>query len=234
MVPRIAPFTTLASLLPRFVKERLVRGSSRLSPGGRLVRAAAAGPGLEGAYFALRGLLAPAEIAALVDSREAPAPERPGFHADHAELSPVERVGMLELSNYLPDQLLRDTDSVSMAHSLEVRVPLLDDVVVRAVLAIPAPRRLAPGKRLLANAAGIAGSEPKRPFALPFAAWTRGPLKDALREGLLSEQLPFASLLLSRERARLWHAFVSGRAHWSRLWALATLRHWPSANGFAW
>ena len=51
-----------------------------------------------------------------------------------------------ELGHYLPNQLLRDTDTMSMAHSLEVRVPLLDDSVVRVALALPASVRLAQGK----------------------------------------------------------------------------------------
>ena len=40
---------------------------------------------------------------------------------------------LLEAENYLPNQLLRDTDQMSMAHSIEVRVPLLDDSVVRVI-----------------------------------------------------------------------------------------------------
>ena len=59
---------------------------------------------------------------------------------------------------------------MSMAHSLEVRVPLLDDEVVKTALGLPAKIRAAKGKRLLAAASG-AGSPPKRPFMPPFEQW---------------------------------------------------------------
>ena len=98
---------------------------------------------------------------------------------------------LLETENYLPNQLLRDTDQMSMAHSLEVRVPLLDDSVVRVALALPASVRTAAGKRILVAAAG-GPMVAKRPFALPFDAWLRGPLHEPVREALLSEDLPFA------------------------------------------
>jgi asparagine synthase (glutamine-hydrolysing) len=147
---------------------------------------------------------------------------------------PKDRVCLLELSHYLSDQLLRDTDQMSMAHSLEVRVPLLDDPVVRLALALPAAVRLEPGKGLLVKAAGLNRPAAKRCFTLPFDAWMRGPLKEVVREGLLSEDLPFRHLVPAAMRQRVWTAFELGKTHWSRPWAIAVLRLWPAANGFQW
>jgi asparagine synthase (glutamine-hydrolysing) len=137
------------------------------------------------------------------------------------------------MANYLPDQLLRDTDQMSMAHALEVRVPLLDDVVVGVGLALPAEIRCMPGKALLARAAGFSEVPAKRPFSLPFDRWIRGPLNDAVRGGLLSEDLPFRQLVPAELRRRLWEGFDAGRVHWSRPWAVTVLRLWPEANGIS-
>jgi asparagine synthase (glutamine-hydrolysing) len=145
---------------------------------------------------------------------------------------PDDCVTLLELRNYLPSQLLRDTDQMSMAHSLEVRVPLLDDVVVRATLALPARVRTQPGKRLLARAAGIRPVV-KRPFSLPFDRWLRGPLREPVRDAVLSDELPFAREIPRAFRADLWEAFDRGRIHWSRPWSVAVLRRWSIENGIA-
>jgi asparagine synthase (glutamine-hydrolysing) len=141
---------------------------------------------------------------------------------------------LLEMAHYLPNQLLRDTDQMSMSHSLEIRVPLLDDSLVKVALAMPASVRTRSGKALLAEAANIERLNVKRPFALPFEKWMRGPLKETVREGLLSSELPFSDLVAVDFRQRLWDAFESGRTHWSRPWAVAVLRLWPAANGFSW
>jgi asparagine synthase (glutamine-hydrolysing) len=220
-------------LIPRAARRRVALAMSRRRPGSRLARAADAHGGLAGAYAAMRGLFAPVEVENLfpaaprLEARPASVDGGPGAGA-------AERIGLMEMARYLPDQLLRDTDAVSMAHSLEVRVPLLDDLVVNVALALPARTRLAPNKRLLSLATVVGPAQLKRPFTLPFEAWTRGQLRPWVREGLLSDQLPLATELRAGERGRLWRAFEAGRAHWSRPWAIAVLRHWPAANGLRW
>jgi hypothetical protein len=93
---------------------------------------------------------------------------------DDASVGPVDRVtfdGTGETT--CPEQLLRDTDQMSMAHSLEVRVPFLDDSVGPCGLAMPASVRTRGEKQLLADAARISPTR-KRPFSLPFGlmdAW---------------------------------------------------------------
>ena len=143
-------------------------------------------------------------------------------------------VASLELKRYLRNQLLRDTDAMSMAHSLEVRVPLLDDAVLDAALAMPADVRNRPGKATLQQAAGFTRIGPKRGFTLPFDSWMRGPLRDPVRDLVLSDDLPFSWLFARRARVSLWRAFEEGHVHWSRPWSLAILRMWAVEHGYRW
>jgi asparagine synthase (glutamine-hydrolysing) len=141
-------------------------------------------------------------------------------------------VSRAELSLYTRHQLLRDTDVMSMAHGLEVRVPLLDHVLVEGVLRLP-PRvhqnggrdkallRAALGDRLPAS---IRARRAKQGFTFPFAEWLRGPLSETCADW----QRGLAGLLRSEAVAAVEQAWAAGRAHWSRPWALAALGGWRS------
>jgi asparagine synthase (glutamine-hydrolysing) len=238
MVPRLSRLASLLGRLPAPVRNRAAGVVSLRNPGARLARMLGAGSGYAGAYAAVRGLFAPADLHGSYGAEpwadpvcgQAPSAECSGS-TRQSPLHPHTRVSLLEMANYLPDQLLRDTDQMAMAHALEVRVPLLDDVVVGVALALPAEIRFEPGKALLARAAGFPEVPLKRPFSLPFDRWIRGPLNDAVRGGLLSEDLPLRQLVPAELRRRLWEGFEAGRVHWSRPWAVTVLRLWPEANG---
>ena len=231
LVQRVQSLGAAARVVPARARRRATLIAARWTPGGRAVRALSAHAGAAGAYAAVRGLFSDVELANILprDWISSPAevvPMRDGSFAEH--------VGVLEMSQYLPDQLLRDTDAMSMAHSLEVRVPLLDDMVVRAMLTVPGSVRFAQGKALLARAAGLPPQRRKRTFALPMDAWMRGPLRDTVRDALLSNELPLARELSYAWRRRLWDSFDLRRTHWSRAWAVSILRLWPGANGLQW
>jgi asparagine synthase (glutamine-hydrolysing) len=221
LVPRLARVLRLASALPAPLRRAMAGVLGHRNPSARGARLLAAEPDAVGAYVAVRGHFAlnelPPEAAASIPDPDLPA-----------------TATKLEMAHYLPNQLLRDTDSMSMAHSLEVRVPLLDDNVVRVATHLPDSVRLAPGKALLARAAGIGRSPEKRPFTLPFDRWLRGPLHEPLRRGLLSDDLPLAGLVPAELRRRTWSAFATGRTHWSGPWGLAVLRLWAEHRGLAW
>lgn len=234
LVRRLARARAGLALIPRGFRRQMALQAARRAPGSKFARAVYGRRGFESAYAAVRGLFSAAEIETLLRGRgDANGDDgvRPqmlgGMWAKSA-------VGFLEMTHYLPFQLLRDTDSVSMAHSIEVRVPLLDDVVVGLALAFPEDVRFAREKRLLARAARLRESPAKRPFALPLGRWMKGPLRPAVREGLLSDELPFAGVLDRGWRKRVWDAFERGQTHWSRPWAMTVLRHWPTANGLPW
>lgn len=228
-VPALARLRPLLSSLPGPVRSASARLLGSRNPGGRISRVLDAGPGYHGCYRAVRGIFSDAEVNGHRAGVRCVPPREGGWPHD-----PRDRVMLLEMTHYLSSQLLRDTDQMSMAHSLEVRVPLLDDTVVRAALALPPDVRAAPRKSLLAEAAGVQEHANKQPFTLPFSQWLRGPLRDVVREGLLSERLPFGDVVPADLRRRVWSGFEGGQVHWSRPWALAVLRLWPQANGFAW
>jgi asparagine synthase (glutamine-hydrolysing) len=129
--------------------------------------------------------------------------------------------------------LLRDTDSVSMAHSLEVRVPLLDHVLAQMVLQLPASAKHLPNisKALLAESLhGLLPhkilSQPKRTFTLPWEIWLRGPLASKIRDGLTNLSPALAAHVDSQSLANVWSDFANGRTSWSRPWALFVLNEW--------
>ena len=225
LVPRLRRVTPVLNRMPGTARAwagRFLRSNDRTRP---FARAIGAGPGMAGAYHAMRSLFDADEVAAL----GLPRPQL----LDVRVTEPVDAVTLLELGSYLRYQLLPDTDTTSMAHSLEVRVPLLDDRVVETALALPPSQRTA-GKALLAAAAGLASAPIKRTFTLPIERWIRGALRPTMQTALLDDSLPFADVLPTAFRSQLWRDFEANRVHWSKIWAVGVLRLWPDANGFRW
>lgn len=137
----------------------------------------------------------------------------------------------LEFQNYLPYTLLRDTDVMSMAHALEVRVPFLDRRLVDFVLSLPLELRFARGKQkpLLAAAVpaiALGGVAPKQGFTLPFVGWLRGGMHDQVDSRLSS--LAFASRWLEKGPVlKMWSQFATGDPRiWTRVWAAYVLDTW--------
>src|SRR5262249_12147586 len=153
------------------------------------------------------------------------------------KLEPTPGVGWLEMRTYMASTLLRDTDAVSMARSLEVRVPLLDTPVVEFVQTLPelARQKAHRPKALLVEAVGdllppstLAG--PKRTFTLPFAAWLRDPLQPRLAASF-AEPAPALAPFLRKDAMRaVSGAFSSGKTSWSRVWSLFVLNEWCRQN----
>jgi asparagine synthase (glutamine-hydrolysing) len=225
LVPRLRRLTPVLSRLPATARgslTRLLRTNERTRPFARAVGAA---PGIAGAYHAMRSLFDADELASIGMT--------PPHLLNGTTAEPIDAVTLLELGSYLRDQLLPDTDTTSMAHSLEVRVPLLDDQVVETALALP-PERRVDGKSLLAAAAGLTAPQKKRTFTLPLERWMQRELRPTLQTAVLDDSLPFGDMLPSAFRVQLWREFEDGRAHWSKAWAVGVLRLWPSANGFSW
>jgi asparagine synthase (glutamine-hydrolysing) len=146
---------------------------------------------------------------------------------------PVAATAWLEMRCYMASTLLRDTDSVSMARSLEVRVPLLDTPLVEFVRSLPdtARQRARTQKALLVEAlAGLLPEEilgqRKKTFTLPWEEWLRGPLRPRL-ESSFADIAPSLAPYLRAEGVRsVWTTFLKGRTSWSRPWALYVLNEW--------
>ena len=89
----------------------------------------------------------------------------------------LDEVSRCELSRYMRHQLLKDSDVMSMAHSLELRVPLVDRKLFEAVASIPAAIRLQQGKRLLVDAVpelpAWVVNQKKKGFLFPYQQWAQ-------------------------------------------------------------
>ena len=134
-------------------------------------------PTIAAAYATYRGIFTRAESRILTE-RYSAAPcsaDDEDVPDDSRDATPGDAVSRLELSRYVRNQLLRDSDVMSMAFGVELRTPFLDGDLFDAVAGIPAAERLASGKRLLIDAVpnlpdGVAW-RPKRCFQFPFDDW---------------------------------------------------------------
>ncbi|HEY7152868.1 MAG TPA: asparagine synthase (glutamine-hydrolyzing) [Gemmataceae bacterium] len=144
-------------------------------------------------------------------------------------------VAQLELEAYLGHTLLRDTDVMGMACSLEIRSPFLDAEFASLTLAQPSevrlPRRKIRKWRLIEAFQDWLPEENwrrgKQGFVLPFEAWLRGDLRQRVQEELDSLQHA-PSFFDVRAVRTLWESFQSCPAAvgWSRPWALFVLCHY--------
>jgi asparagine synthase (glutamine-hydrolysing) len=155
-------------------------------------------------------------------------------YAETAAAEPLARLQDVDLGIYLVDDLLVKTDRASMAHSLETRVPFLDNEVAATALGLATPlkvRRLAK-KRLLRQA--LAPLLPdqvlrgrKQGFSIPVAAWLRGPLQGFAREALSAETLSRQGWLDPAVVTALLDRHCAGREDLSRqLWGLIAFTLW--------
>jgi asparagine synthase (glutamine-hydrolysing) len=150
-------------------------------------------------------------------------------------LDPVNRVSYLESRCYMLNTLLRDADAMSMSQGLEVRVPLIDHQLAKAVLALPGQSKLnATPKKLLVEA--LAGSlpeeivrRPKRGFTLPFEHWMRQELRSEVEPVLRKERIgagPLGEFLDAGQVEQVWKSFLNGETSWSRPWSLYVMQRW--------
>jgi asparagine synthase (glutamine-hydrolysing) len=185
------------------------RRSKMLSP--KAISLVEYGKSFPGAYFLRRGLFMPWELEALADKDTV----RLGLQrlkpigSIEALLEPMPRSGfgkvaVLESSAYMRNQLLRDTDWASMAHSLEVRVPLVDSILLRRLAPIVSKEDRSNSKRLLVNGLGKRLPESvtrrsKTGFTTPLHTWIQ-------RDNRLQGWRAVSSL-------------ASTHCHWARRWA---------------
>lgn len=149
-------------------------------------------------------------------------------------LDPVNRVSYLEARCYMLNTLLRDADCMSMAHGLEIRVPLIDHQLVQRVLALPGSWKLdkrTPKPLLVHALRGALPDEivhrPKRGFTMPFEHWLRDALRPVVEESLRKIRDGVLGTLIHEAAARrVWEEFLAGRTSWSRPWSLYVLQSW--------
>ena len=139
----------------------------------------------------------------------------------------------LDLQQYLPNDVLTKVDRMSMAHSLEVRVPLLDHEVVEFAATIPPELNLNAdgGKAMFKRAMrGILPDDvidrPKRGFAVPLSSWFRGELEGFARDVLLDRRAKERNILNTSYVERLLDLHRAGRPLDFQLWTLISFELW--------
>ncbi len=139
-----------------------------------------------------------------------------------------------DLLTYLPDDLLVKSDIASMAHSLELRSPMLDHEVVSLGLSLPAYCKVRGrrGKAILNDAFSAllpreVFTRRKRGFGAPIHDWLRNELRETLRETLLDGPLVALGWMARPALERMIDDHLTGQAdHRHRLWALLCLGRW--------
>jgi asparagine synthase (glutamine-hydrolysing) len=242
-VPRMERFAQWWKYIPNAFRSPLASAFASLSPESdqnRKLASLAQGNGhILHPYFLSRMLFTPAQRdllfpsgAQLADSASASIIE----NLQRAQaLDAVNRVSYLESRCYMLNTLLRDADCMSMSQGLEVRVPLIDHQLARAVLALPGRWKLnnVPKKLLVGALAGSLPEEilnrPKRGFTLPFEHWMRQELRSEIEPVLSAKRIhagPLAGVLDGDRVQQIWNDFLAGTISWSRPWSLYVLQRW--------
>src|SRR6185369_13280585 len=153
----------------------------------------------------------------------------------------VNEISRLELSGYMANTLLRDTDAMNMAHSLEVRVPLVNTKLFDYVLSLPGEWKLdhasSGPKPLLADAlADLLPRDflarPKMGFTLPFERWLRNDLRRKVAS-VCEDPSALAPAALNADAVRnVWRNFLQKprAVGWSRPWSIYVLAKWCEIN----
>ncbi len=145
----------------------------------------------------------------------------------------LDRLLYLDLKTYLPGDILTKVDRMSMAHSLEVRVPLLDHHLVELAMRIPAREKLVGSRSKFIFRQAVGGrlpreilERPKQGFSVPVLGWLTGPLAGYADEVLLDPRTVERPYFNQR-----WVAAVLGeprlrRVHAHQLWLLLVFELW--------
>jgi len=180
-----------------------------------------------------RQLLGNAVADAITDGL--PATTRSRLLLETHSLSPLAAISVIEQRLFLGERLLRDTDATSMAASIEVRLPLVDQVLLENVGRLPDRARYYPiGKKALLRRIGLGGLDPalfERPktgFTLPYNRWLRMDVGKVLDQTMRDGAAVKATGLNPEAVQRLWQAFMDNNSevYWSRVWAIFVLVQW--------
>jgi asparagine synthase (glutamine-hydrolysing) len=139
-----------------------------------------------------------------------------------------------DLCLYLPDDLLTLTDRISMAHSLEVRVPFVDHELVEFVARMPAHLKVRGLQKKFLFRKAIAPWVPKdhlhrrkQGFSIPLGAWLKGPLKPMLSDLVESRELRASPWLNHKTVRKLMDEHLAGKQnHEVRLWSIVCFWDW--------
>ena len=243
-VPRMERFARFWKNVPRQVRSSLASAFTALLPESdqnrKLASLARDNGRVLHPYFLSRMLFIPRQRDLLFPGADAAMAEAAAAsQCDRLQrslpLDAVNRVSYLESRCYMLNTLLRDADFMSMSQGLEVRVPLIDHQLAKAVLSLPGVWKLnGTPKKLLVEALG--GSlpdqvvhRPKRGFTLPFEHWMRQELRPEIEPVLAAKHIgdgPLGGWLDGNQVQQIWKEFLRGAVSWTRPWSLYVLQRW--------
>jgi asparagine synthase (glutamine-hydrolysing) len=140
----------------------------------------------------------------------------------------------VDIKTYLVDDILTKVDRMSMAASIEARVPLLDHRIVEMAVNLPAHMKLQRSltkvilrKAMKRHLPEVVLKKPKQGFSIPVKTWLRGPLKPLMTDLLSGEALKKRGYFEPQTVNAWMREHLEGRAnHSHRLWALMVLELW--------
>ncbi len=145
----------------------------------------------------------------------------------------INQISRFELQGYMARTLLRDSDAMSMAHSLELRVPLIDHELVEYVIGLPGDYKTAgtaPKSLLVEALDGLIPDEivhrKKQGFEMPIASWLKNELRDVIEDTLSEQSVKRRGLLNPNTVTKAKADFYAGRGVYMHVWALALLELW--------
>jgi asparagine synthase (glutamine-hydrolysing) len=154
----------------------------------------------------------------------------------YGKLPTLSRISIAEMNTYMQNVLLRDTDQMSMAHALEVRVPFLDHELIEYVTHVSDQVKYphTPKQLLVSSFQDILPSSitsrKKMGFVLPWEDWMKGDLREFCQENI--DQLVDSGLMNASAVQGLWKDFLDakGNVSWSRVWPIIVLSQWMKLN----
>jgi len=242
-VPRMERFLQIWGLFPKTIQRGFSATASQFvrdtDQSRKLTALATENGNLMHPYFLSRMLFTPQLRSALLSSIGSDELDRSrtalGECVSRAmNLDAINRVSYFETRCYMLNTLLRDTDMMSMAHGLEVRVPLIDHLLAEKLIGLPGAWKIdrqMPKPMLVGALRGALPDRvihrPKRGFTLPFEHWLRDELRVDVETTLLNiAGGPLSGILNASAVENVWGDFQHGRTSWSRPWSLYVLERW--------
>ena len=149
-------------------------------------------------------------------------------------LTDAERMMLLDMLTYLPDDILTKVDRATMWSSLESRAPFLDHRVVEFALGLPLDMKWREGQSkwalrqiLYRHVPRDLIERPKMGFEVPISAWLRGPLREWAEAFLASDRLQREGFFDPAMLRRMWAEHLSGACNWGlQLWNVLMFQSW--------
>ncbi len=201
------------------------------------------GPGIADAYPVFRQLLSPAALHRLTTFRgqspDSLAGQLQSTQEIFRKMPFYSQVTAAEYMGYTQATLLKDTDQMSMAHSLEIREPFFDQDLVEFVLAVPDHFKVpAYPKRLLVESLKPMIPDEivhrkKQGFLFPWREWMKKDLKPFCDKHI--RQMADRPFIHSDALKMMWLKFLSGdqSVRWQEIWVFVVLDHWLEKNGLS-